>query len=134
MKPWSSLVSKLQMWQVPITNERLLSAFRLVSAYIFFQHSAGQDLCGLLMINRGMKQWGKGTGVLHRSRRAAPSDLAALPEKKERGITAAASTPNPHPPFPPAELPRWDEAVLVIMFNLFSARPLVFTVELSKEF
>lgn len=32
------------------------------------------------------------------------------------------------------ELLRWGEAILVLMFNLFSAQPLVFAVELSKRF
>lgn len=44
--------------------------------------SAGRNLCGLLMLNRGVRQWSKGTRLLHRSRQAVPSDLAVLPEKK----------------------------------------------------
>lgn len=65
------------------------------------------------MLNCVVKQWGKGSCVLRRSRCAVPSDLAVLPEKKWRGITAAV------PPLPPMELQRRGEAVVVIMFNLF---------------
>lgn len=92
--------------------------------------SAGEYLCGSLMLNRGVKQWGKGTRVLHRSRRAVPSDLAVLPEKKKRGITAAVSSHLPSAPGGAGEV-GWG---LLIVFNLFSTQSPFFTFHPSKSF
>lgn len=86
-----------------------------------------------------------GSNILHRSRRAEPSDLAAVPEKKLWELTAAMSLArslSPHCahdslsdiryPIPLSHM--GGRTALVIMFNLFFRVSLVLSVELSKEF
>lgn len=115
-------------WEVACSlhSGRILLIFLF---FIFFQHRSG------FLWPAYDKQRNETVGekaLAFYTGHVVPPHLTWQPSRKrKRGESQLLS----HPP-PPSlvELLRWGEAVLVIMFNLFSAQPLVFTVELSKTF